>query len=138
MAILFHTQDVTNPLSDQKPITSWIEAVINGYNKTPGELNIIFCSDEYLLSINREWLQHDYYTDIITFDYSEQDTVEGDLYISIERVKDNATSLDQTYQDELHRVIIHGILHLIGFSDKTEEEQQQMRERENAALQLLP
>ena len=118
-------------------LKQWITTIVENNKKEVGEISYIFCSDEQLLEINKEFLNHDYYTDIITFDYSEADIVSGDLFISIDRIKDNAKTLDVSYQEELHRVIIHGILHLLGFKDKTDEESQNMRLLENECLSDL-
>ncbi len=107
------------------------------YNKKTGEITYIFCSDKYILKINNEYLQHDYYTDIITFDYSEKDSIAGDLFISLDTVKSNAEQFEQPFDTELHRVIIHGILHLCGQKDKTEKDSEEMRRKENEALELL-
>ena len=118
-------------------LKQWIKAIVENNKKEVGEISYIFCSDEQLLEINKEFLNHDYYTDIITFDYSETDVVSGDLFISIERIKDNAQTLNTSYQEELHRVIIHGVLHLLGYKDKTEEESENMRKLEDECLLIL-
>ncbi|MCL4111441.1 UNVERIFIED_CONTAM: hypothetical protein GTU68_020715 [Idotea baltica] len=112
---------------------SWILDTIASESNELESLNIIFCSDEFLLNINKEYLNHDYYTDIITFDYSS-DKIEGELYISIDRVRENASELDISLNLELHRVIIHGVLHLCGYSDKSEEEEKTMRLKEDTYL----
>ena len=103
-------------------------------NHQTGHLSFVFCTDEYLLEVNKKFLNHDYYTDIITFDYNESDTVSGDLIISIDRVKENALIHQCTFHLELYRVIIHGVLHLLGFSDKTEIQKKKMRELEDLCL----
>lgn len=136
MGISFAVQ-TTFTLKNRTILKNWIKRTIERNNKQLGEISYIFCSDEQLLEINKEFLNHDYYTDIITFDYSEADIVSGDLFISIDRIKDNAKTLDVSYQEELHRVIIHGILHLLGFKDKTDEESQNMRLLENECLSYL-
>ena len=133
MAINFFSEDVKKPVLKYNPVKQWIREVISSHGKKYGEINYIFCSDEYLLNVNKEHLEHDFYTDIITFDYSENDTVLGDLFISTERVKENALYMG-TGDSELYRVMIHGILHLCGFSDHTEEEIETMRKLENEAL----
>ncbi len=118
---------------------SWIASTIKAEGKSLSYLNIIFCDDQYLLKINQDYLQHDYYTDIITFHYEEEAApIEGELFISIDRVKDNAETLKVSFDAELHRVIIHGVLHLCGYGDKTEEEQAIMRSKEDAYLSLKP
>ena len=118
-------------------LKQWIKAIVENNKKEVGEISYIFCSDEQLLKINKEFLNHDYYTDIITFDYSETDVVSGDMFISIDRIKDNAKILGVAYQEELHRVIIHGILHLLGNKDKTETESENMRKLEDECLSVL-
>jgi len=115
----------------------WITQVIEKNNKNVGELTYIFCSDEYLLEINKQYLQHDYFTDIITFNYCEGDTISGDLFISVDTVLDNANTFGVDYLTELNRVIIHGVLHLIGFDDKCDEDQEEMTRQENLSLELL-
>ena len=102
-----------------------------------GEISYIFCSDDYLLDINKTYLKHDFYTDIITFDYTDAKKISGDLYISIDRVRDNAQELNLGFEQELHRVIIHGVLHLLGLKDKTEEEAKEMRKAEEECLKSL-
>lgn len=124
-------------LRQRNPLKAYLTKTAKN-NKRPIEsLNIIFCSDEYLLEINRSYLQHDYYTDIITFDLSrsKKSPITAELYISIDRVKDNARQLGTTIQTELHRVIFHGLLHLLGYKDKSPRDQQQMREKEEQLLQ---
>lgn len=111
--------------------------MIREYNKLPGHLSFVFCSDDYLLKINQDFLQHDYYTDIITFDYSEGNKISGDLMISVDRVRDNARQHTISFEDELSRVMIHGVLHLLGFGDKTFEESSKMRKLESDALAQL-
>ncbi len=124
-------------LKNRTILKKWIETIVNNHNKELGDISYIFCSDEQLLEINKEYLNHDYYTDIITFDYSEAELVSGDMFISIDRIKDNAKALKVPYQEELHRVIIHGVLHLLGFKDKTESESQKMRQLEDESLSVL-
>ena len=106
-------------------------------NKTLGELNYIFCSDAYLLKMNQEHLDHDYFTDIITFDYCENETISGDLFISVDRTNENAKTFGKTQKNELHRVIAHGLLHLLGFKDKSPEDIAEMRQMEEFALKSL-
>ncbi|WP_374445718.1 rRNA maturation RNase YbeY [Epilithonimonas sp.] len=117
---------------DIHPITSkWLEHLITTENKKPGEINYIFCDDEYLLKVNQDYLDHDYYTDIITFDYVKGKTISGDIFVSLPRILDNASTLSQDFEKEFNRVLAHGILHLCGYKDKTEEEQIQMRAKED-------
>lgn len=118
-------------------INTWIKQVVSGYSFQVGEISFIFSTDDYLLDINRRYLNHDYFTDVITFDYSEDNVLSGDIFISLDTVKDNAEQYGVSFQEELNRVIIHGILHLAGFKDKTETEAGLMREAENSALNQL-
>ena len=113
---------------------NWIQEVIRLNKHQTGHLSFVFCSDDYLLEVNKKFLNHDYYTDIITFDYSESNTVSGDLIISIDRVKENALTHQCSFNLELNRVIIHGVLHLLGFSDKTDDQISKMRELEGLYL----
>ncbi len=121
-------------LSHSKQITVWISNIIKHHNKEEGELIYIFVDDEYLLKLNKQFLQHDTLTDIISFDNTLGNLIAGEIYISIPRVKENASLYNQTFIDELHRVMIHGVLHFIGFGDKTQNQQKIMQEQENAAL----
>lgn len=116
---------------------SWIQEVIRLNNHQTGHLSFVFCTDDYLLDVNKKFLNHDYYTDIITFDYNESNIVSGDFIISIDRVKENALIQKSTFQIELYRVIIHGVLHLLGFSDKSEIQQKEMRKSEDLYLSQL-
>ena len=124
-------------LSDESELARWIEQVIASEKCTLGEVNYIFCDDDYLHKLNVEFLNHYTLTDIISFDYSLGKTIQGDIYISIERVKDNARDFEVPFTDELHRVMVHGILHYCGYKDKSESESKQMREKENHYLKLL-
>jgi len=116
---------------------SWLGKVCEQEEKELDVVSLIFCSDEYLLKMNQEHLEHDYYTDIITFDYSSGYVISGDLFISIDRVKDNAGINQVTFMNELHRVVVHGVLHLIGYNDKSESEQKEMRSLENKYLEIV-
>lgn len=136
MAIQFSFQ--TNyPLKSRTKIKQWIKQVIEAKGKKTGNITYIFCDDEYLLEVNKQYLQHDYYTDVITFDYVENDLISGDIFISTDRVRENALAFGSSETEELHRVIIHGALHLLGLKDKSEKEASQMRQAENEALKLL-
>ena len=116
---------------------SWLAPIITNHEHYLTTLNYIFCSDEYLLEINKEYLEHDYYTDIITFDNSDEEgVIEGDIFVSIDRVKENATTNKVPFNTELNRVIAHGLLHLLGFGDKSKEEEIEMRKNEDACLSL--
>jgi probable rRNA maturation factor len=138
MAILFHAEDVDFKLANPSKTSSWLSQCIQNNNKSLGEINYIFCSDEYLLEVNKKHLNHDYYTDIITFDNSfEEDEINADIFVSIDRVKDNAKTLRQSFENELHRVLVHGILHLLGWEDSTEEHKQEMRLEEDNQLKIL-
>jgi rRNA maturation RNase YbeY len=134
MAILFHTLDADPQLKQKNALKRWISACIFLENKKPGDINVIFCSDEHLLGMNRTHLNHDYYTDIITFDFGEGDTVSGDLYISFDRVKDNANQNGTSLQNETYRVIIHGVMHLCGYKDKQKKDIVVMRQKEEKCL----
>lgn len=137
-SISFFNQDINFEITQDEEIKNWILQIIQREGHSIQELNFILCSDEYLHKINIEYLDHDTFTDIITFDNSESDdAIEGDIFISIERVKENAKKFNNEFLEEFHRVVIHGILHLLGFKDKTEQEASQMRQKENEALQLL-
>lgn len=134
--ITFHSVDTAFTLKDQRKIKNWIENLIASQQKITGEISYVFCSDEYLLSVNKEHLNHDYYTDIITFDYCENKLISGDLFISIDRIKENAKQYNTSNKNELHRVMAHGVLHLLGFKDKTVKDAKKMREMEDYSLNL--
>lgn len=121
----------------QENIQDWIDSAIQNENLQTGEINIIFCSDEYLLKMNKEHLKHDFYTDIITFDYCENSIVSGDLFISKQRVEENAREFATSFRNEINRVVIHGILHLIGYKDKTNEQQKEISTKEDFYLSKL-
>ena len=136
--IRFSTLDVEMPFIEPQKVKAWIEAVAQSYVKRVGELHYYFCSDEKLLEINRERLGHDFYTDIVTFPLNDCETVlSSEFCISLDRIEENAETFGRSYENELHRVIIHGVLHLIGFDDHTDEEEKMMREKEEEALKLL-
>ena len=134
--ISFFAEDVAMPELDVPAIEKWIEQTIERESAQLGALNFIFCSDNYLLEINQEYLQHDTYTDIITFPYTHPPAINGDIYISTDRTADNAASFGVTPRQELMRVIIHGVLHLCGYEDKTPEDKAKMTEKENEALSV--
>lgn len=136
MAIRFSIETKYS-LKNRTLIKQWIKTVVENKGKKLGDISYILCDDDYLLEVNRQYLKHDYYTDIITFDYTENDRIGGDLFISIDRVKDNATALQVSEHEELMRVMIHGVLHLLGLKDKSEEEVKQMRKAEEECLELL-
>lgn len=116
--------------------SKWIEKIIISEKKKLGKLSFVFCSDAYLLKVNQDYLQHDYYTDIISFDYTKGRLISGDIFISLQRVKENSETLQTTFKKELQRVLAHGILHYCGYNDKTEEEKEMMREKENQYINL--
>lgn len=136
--ITYQTEGVEMPSIKKRETTAWIKAVAETYGKKVGEIAYIFCSDEKILEVNRQYLQHDYYTDIITFDYTSGDKISGDLFISLDTVKTNSEAFNTPYNEELHRTIIHGILHLCGINDKGPGEREIMEANENKALAILP
>ncbi len=135
MPITFFTEETKFQLKERIRIKNWINESIIGENSNPGVINFIFTSDKYLLEINKQYLSHNYFTDIITFNYCEENIINGDIYISITTVKNNSKHFNVTFIEELHRVMIHGILHLLGYEDKTDEEKAKMREKENLYLE---
>ena len=135
--ISYNTVNVKMPAIRRRDTSAWVKAVAASYGKKVGEIAYIFVDDEEILRVNREYLQPDYYTDIITFDYTEGDTISGDLFISLDTVRTNAKQFDKPYAEELHRVIIHGILHLCGINDKGPGEREIMEAAEDKALALL-
>ena len=118
-------------------LSKWLESLILSEHKKIGDINYIFCDDEYLLQVNRDYLQHDYYTDIISFDYVKGKTISGDIFVSLPRVSENAESMSKDFTSELHRVLAHGVLHLCGYKDKTEEEITEMRNKEDFYIKQL-
>ena len=138
--ICFFSEDITFNLQSKLIVKKWLKQVAEGAGYSIGDLNYIFCSDSYLLEMNKQYLGHDYFTDIITFDNREDPEsrkVDGDIFISVDTVRANGEEYGEGFDRELHRVIAHGLLHLTGYDDGTETEQKQMREAENAALALL-
>ena len=135
--IRFTVDSVEMPVLDERKMGRWIRAVAADYGFCVGNINYIFCSDERELAVNREFLGHDYYTDVITFDYSTSGTLNGDIFISLDTVRSNAEMVGARFEDELHRIIIHGVLHLTGQGDKTPETKIQMTEKEEKALAKL-
>lgn len=134
--ITYNTDGVKMPSIKKRENTAWVKAVAASYGKRVGEIAYIFVDDEKILEVNRQYLGHDYYTDIITFDYCEGDVISGDLFISLDTVRTNAEQVGATYEEELHRVIIHGILHLCGINDKGPGEREIMEAAEDKALAL--
>ncbi|MBF1420403.1 rRNA maturation RNase YbeY [Hoylesella nanceiensis] len=134
--ITYNSEKVKMPKIKKRETTAWIKQVAQSYGKKVGDIGYMFVDDEKILEVNREYLQHDYYTDIITFDYCEDDELNGDLVISLDTVRTNAELFGKTYEEELYRVIIHGVLHLIGINDKGPGEREIMEAAENKALAL--
>jgi len=132
--LTFNVQDTEMPALDERKTGRWIRAVAADYGFTVGNINYIFCSDERELEVNRQFLGHDYYTDVITFDYSTAATLNGDIFISLDTVRSNAEMVGASFDEELRRIIIHGVLHLTGQGDKTPETKAEMTEKENRAL----
>ena len=135
--ISYNTDNVKTPGLQRRATNAWIRAVAARYGKQVGDVAYIFCDDAKILEVNRQYLQHDYYTDIITFDYCEGNTLHGDIFISLDTVRSNAAEFGATFDNELHRILIHGILHLCGQADKTPEARAEMTRKENDALTLL-
>ena len=136
MPVYFHNEDVKLEVNSSE-LSTWIKDAVNSFGFLVGDLNVIFCSDEHLKEINIKYLNHDYYTDIITFDYSEKTLINGDLFISTDRIKENSSINKVKFIVELYRVIIHGVLHLCGFNDKTSAEKKKIREKEDYLLSLI-
>ena len=131
---IYYHSECDFQLKDKQSITKWLKDAISTEDKELGEINYIFCDDQYLLKKNQEYLQHDTFTDIITFDYTEENRLSADIFISIERIKENAITFAVPFKTELRRVIIHGVLHLMGYKDKSEEDAETMRSKENFYL----
>ena len=136
MAVSFFAEDVKMPAIKKRETTDRIRRVASGYGKKCGDIAYIFCSDEKILEVNKAYLQHDYYTDVITFDYTEGDKIGGDIFISVDTVRSNAEQFGTDYDEELHRIIIHGVLLLCGIIDKGPGEREMMTRHENEALKL--
>jgi rRNA maturation RNase YbeY len=136
--ISFHTEGINFRLEQEPAVLQWIQTIVKQQDAKLVNLSYVFCSDDYLHAINMEYLQHDTLTDIITFPYLDPPDIEGDIFISIDRVRENAATFKVPFEQELYRVIIHGVLHLCGHGDKTSEEAAAMRQKEEAALALFP
>ena len=134
--VSYFTQDTSFRFKEKRITSRWLKAVAEGEGKTIGEIGIIFCSDNFLLDINKQYLKHDYYTDIITFNYCEGNKLSGDLFISVDSVRANAAFYEVEFPVEMRRVIVHGLLHLMGYDDHSDEDITQMRAKENACLLL--
>ena len=137
MEITFQSEGVEHPPIDENSLSQWIETVAKKHDRETGEISYLFCDDEKILEVNQQYLNHDFYTDIITFDYSEGNVISGDIIISLQTVESNSQMYKTDFKEELHRVIIHGILHLCGQGDLTDEEESAMRDAENSALEML-
>lgn len=153
--INFQTENIKFTLKNKTLLKTWIKSIIDKKKQKTGEITFVFCSDDYLLNINKQYLHHDTYTDIVTFDYSTDNpvkvsklgnfkkkekasrTISGDIFISIDRIKENAEKYSKSFGNELNRVIIHGILHLLGYTDKTKTTKEEMTEQENSCLNIL-
>ena len=137
MAVFFSNADIDFELKSADLIKKWIFVVVKSYGKQVGRINYLFCSDEYVYEANVRYLNHDTYTDIITFDYVEGNLISGDIMISVDRVEENAKILNTSFESEMHRVIIHGVLHLLGFKDKSDVDAAIMRKKEEESLAVL-
>lgn len=137
MSIGFYNEDVACPKIRRRATGEWIKGAIKDQGKKTGDISFVFCSDAYLLEINKKYLEHNYFTDIITFDYVEGERVSGDIFISVDRVHENAELFKTSFSDELNRIIIHGVLHLVGFKDKSAEEKKVMTDMEDFYLKIL-
>jgi probable rRNA maturation factor len=137
MNINYCTEDVSAPNIQKRKINSWIKDTVISEGKTLGDISFIFCSDDYLLEVNKQYLNHDYFTDIITFDYVENDVISGDIFISCDRVKENASEFKTGFENEMSRIIIHGVLHLMGYKDKAKKDKLLMTQKEDFYLKIL-
>lgn len=137
MSVMYFSEDVPFPQLKKRRTSNWIKEVIISEEKRVGDISFIFCSDNYLLEVNKKYLDHDYFTDIITFDYVEDGQINGDIFISIDRVTENSKDFNTTLNNELHRILVHGILHLLGYKDKIEKDKMLMTEKEDYYLKVL-
>lgn len=137
MSIQYFNEDIAFPKVKKRITSSWIKQVIFIEEKRVGDISFIFCSDEYLLDVNRKYLNHDYFTDIITFDSVEGNEINGDIFISVDRVKENSKEFETSFDNEVHRIIIHGVLHLLGYKDKAKKDKKLMTEKEDLYLKLF-
>lgn len=136
--VFFYSENVNMPSINRRAIVEWVGLVVKAYDKESGDINYIFCDDDEILNVNRKFLGHDYYTDIITFDYTLSHKLSGDIYISLDTVRSNSEQFGTPFNEELNRVMIHGILHLCGIEDKKPGQRAKMRKAEDKALLLLP
>jgi len=135
--ISFFFEDIDDLSLPEQKIINWLESIIEKHEFIQGDLSFIFASDQYILEINKQYLNHDYFTDVITFDYTDNNIISGDIFISVDRVKENSETFGVNFLSELLRVIVHGVLHLTGFNDKTEEEKREMTKQEDECLKLF-
>ena len=134
--VRYFAEDIKFNYKERRRTSKWLKLVAESEIRRLGDISVIFCSDPYILDVNLKYLQHDYFTDIITFDYCEGDTISGDLFISIDSVRENAAFYKTEFEEELNRVIVHGVLHLIGYDDHSEADKKEMRSKENYYLSL--
>ena len=134
--IRYFCEDIKFTYKNKLANNRWLKMVAGSEIRKIGDINVIFCSDNYILDVNMKYLQHDYFTDIITFDYCEGKVLSGDLFISVDSVRENSIEFGTDFEEELHRVIVHGVLHLIGYDDHTEGDKKVMRQKENYYLQM--
>ena len=137
MSIQYCSEDISIPKIQKRKITRWIKETITLEGKVTGDISFIFCSDAYLLEVNKQYLNHDYFTDIITFDYVENNVISGDIFISCDRIRENAEEFKTGFDNELSRIIIHGVLHLLGYKDKSKKEKLLMTDKEDFYLNIL-
>jgi len=137
MSIQYFNEDIAFPKVKKRITSNWIKQVISIEEKRVGDISFIFCSDEYLLDVNKKYLNHDYFTDIITFDDVEGNVINGDIFISVDRVKENSKEFEISFDNEVHRIIIHGVLHLLGYKDKVKKDKDLMTEKEDLYLKLF-
>ncbi len=137
MSINFFYEDITDLHLEKRKLKNWIISTIKKEEMQTGDLSFIFCSDEFLLEMNKQYLEHDYFTDIITFDYVENDIVSGDIFISVDRIRENANTYGVTFWEELNRIVIHGVLHLLGYKDKEKTDKELMTQKEDFYLSIL-
>jgi probable rRNA maturation factor len=137
MSIQYFNEDIAFPKVKKRITSNWIKQVIALEEKRVGDISFIFCSDEYLLDVNRKYLNHDYFTDIITFDNVEGKKINGDIFISVDRVKENSIDFETSFDNEIHRILIHGVLHLLGYKDKAKKDKNLMTEKEDLYLKLF-
>jgi probable rRNA maturation factor len=137
LAIRFFTEEIDYSPKNKRILKNWIKEIVTSHRKSCGDINFIFTNNKHILEINLKYLNHDYFTDIITFNYDEDSVIAGDIYISIDTVRQNSLNFSTTFTDEIHRVIIHGVLHLLGYNDQTEVDKKEMTKAEDKSLSLL-